>query len=37
MQIFIVTPFPEIPNTYLETSILGKAKKKKKVEYNIID
>jgi len=37
MQIFIVTPFPEIPNIILETSILGKAKKKKMVEYNVID
>ncbi len=29
MQIFIVTPFPEFLNTYLNSSILGRAQKKK--------
>ncbi len=37
MQVFIVTPFPEFLNIYLNSSILGRAKKKKIVEYNIID
>ena len=37
MQIFIVTPFPEFLNTYLNSSILGRAQKKKIVQYNILD